>query len=745
MHLIHHPLYVLLATIVAILGSWTALDLFLRVKAWVGRPRAAWLTAASVAMGLSLWAMHFIAILGFEASAPVRYDPSLTALSLALAIASTGFGFATAGRGRASMSQIVGAGLVMGIGIGVMQYVGLSSLRSSAVFAYRPEQVAIAFVVAVIASTAALAAMRRGGSRNWRLTASVAMGLTIVAMHYAAIISVRLLPGVDGDIATGLGAIGLAAAVAGGTLFVLFLASVAALFDRRFEAVAAVEAKRSEAQLRALLEQMPIGIIVCDAPSGELRYVNPEAEHLIGGPGPTGPVWTWNIDGSPQPAESDPLFRAVKLGQRTEAELRTIVRGDGFTTTFEQTAAPVRDADGRIVQGVLTFHDVTAKHHAEEALRQSQRMEGIGQLTGGVAHDFNNLLTAILGSLTLASRRVEDERARQLIDNALQAARRGARLIEQLMAFSRRQQLETQPVDVNAAITRMSGLFASTLGGTVKVASHLEAVLPAAYADPAQLELALLNLALNARDAMPGGGELTLSTSLASLGQPRTDSEPGPGRYVCISVADTGPGMKPEVAARAFEPFYTTKTAGKGSGLGLSQVLGLAKQLGGGVRIDCPEGSGCTVSLYLPVSREPAQETPPRAPGLGAQQAAVAGARVLVVDDDDDVRRFVADLLTESGCTVRTEADGVAGLEALMAGPVDLMVLDYAMPGMTGAEVARIVREQRPETPLLIMTGYLEHQAVLDELGAQPILQKPFEPAELLSRVASTLRRRAEA
>jgi PAS domain S-box-containing protein len=745
MQLVHHPFYVILAATVAVLGSWTALDLFMRVRVWVGQTRSAWLIAASVAMGLSIWAMHFIAMLGFDIGSAVRYDTSLTIMSLALAIGSTGFAFSVASGRHAGLQLIAGAGVVMGVGICAMHYVGMAAIRNGSTFEYNPVWVTASFVIAIAASVGALLAVGRA-SREWRLAAAAALGASIVGMHYAAMAAARLVPGPAIASGGALDSLALAVAVASGTLFVLFLASIAALFDRRFEAIAAVESKRSEEQLRAILDQMPVGVVVAQAPSGAITYANPEAEHLAGGPVSEAPPWLAPAPGevSARKPEDYALYRAVKFGQRTESERQSFRRPDGSTVILELTAAPIRDEDGRIILGVQAFHEVTAQIQAEEALRQSQRMEGIGQLTGGVAHDFNNVLTAILGSLTLAARRVEDDRARHLIDNAVQAARRGARLTEQLLAFSRRQRLDPRPVEVNAMIERMGGLFASTLGGTVKVASNLQDWLPAAIADPAQLELALLNLALNARDAMPDGGELSLSTAVVTAPRPLHPWEPEAGQYVCITVADTGRGMSAETLGRAFEPFFTTKSAGKGSGLGLSQVLGLAKQLGGGVRVKTAPGDGCAVAICLPVSDEEAMAAAGE-PGAAVSPSAIGGASILLVDDDDDVRRFVADLLTEAGCTVRTEQDGPAGLEALNHGVYDLVVLDFAMPGMTGAEVARVIREQRKDLPILIMTGYLEHEAVLAQLGAQPILQKPFEPSDLMSRIASTIRRPADA
>jgi CheY-like chemotaxis protein len=293
-------------------------------------------------------------------------------------------------------------------------------------------------------------------------------------------------------------------------------------------------------------------------------------------------------------------------------------------------------------------------------------------------------------------------------------------------------------VDLNAMIERMGGLFSSTLGGTVKVEKALTEGLPPALADPAQLELSLLNLALNARDAMPHGGTLVLSTALATVASPRTASEPEPGRYIALSVKDTGPGMSEDVMERAFEPFFTTKPLGKGSGLGLSQVLGLAKQLGGGVRLDSQPGHGVEVTVYLPISPQPKAAGPLELPAEPPR--APPGAKVLVVDDDPDVRRFIVDLLEDSGYAVSAAVDGPAGLKAMdEEGPFDLLLLDFAMPGMTGSEVARTIRHRSPEQQILMMTGYLEHEAVLSELGAQPMLQKPFDPSELLFRVAAMI------
>ncbi len=742
---LYQPVYVALCMISAMAGSWTALDLFGRIHANIGRARSAWLIAAALAFGLSLWAADFEATLGAQVGARGHYDPALVALALALAVGAAGLAFFVAAQRRGEMALTLAAGAILGAGVCLTHFVSLAGLRTVPVIGFEPLMVALSVLVSMAAAAAGLVAAGQAPSAKMRALAVAGLTLAIVGGHYAAIASLKLdLTALPGP-ADGVDSSGLAYAVACGAVYVLFLASIAALFDRRFEALAAIEAKRNELQLRAILEQTPVGIIVADAPGGEIRFANSEAEHLMGHPLVGQPISQGNVPYGPideqgrrRSAESSPLMRAVRRGYRTERLVQRYRRPDGAVVMLEMAAAPIRDTDGRVVQGATTFHDVTAKLKAEEALRQSQRMEGIGQLTGGVAHDFNNVLTAVLGSLSLAVRRVTDARAKEQIENAIQAAERGAKLTSQLLAFSRRQRLEPQSVDLNAMIERMGGLFSVTLGGLVKVEHELAVNLPPAVADPAQLELALLNLALNARDAMPRGGALRLSTSLVNLGAPAGPVEPEAGRYVAVTVCDNGPGMTADVAERAFEPFFTTKPQGRGSGLGLSQVLGLAKQLGGGVRLQTGEGEGVEATIYLPISMTASVNRPVEAPPLAPD-----GAKVLVVDDDPDVRRFIVDLLLESGYSVSAADDGPSGLRTLNEqGPFDLVLLDFAMPGMTGTEVARSARALEPDQPILMMTGYLEHEGVLSELGAQPMLQKPFDPSDLLFRVSNLIRPR---
>jgi signal transduction histidine kinase/CheY-like chemotaxis protein len=382
--------------------------------------------------------------------------------------------------------------------------------------------------------------------------------------------------------------------------------------------------------------------------------------------------------------------------------------------------------------------EIAEREQAEAALRQAQKMEAIGQLTGGVAHDFNNLLTAVLGNLELAALQATSEALRRLLGNAERAARRGAKLTEQLLAFSRKQRLNLEPTDLNALVSSIGDLLFRTIGGAVRIETVLEKDLWPAMVDASQLELVILNLAINGRDAMPEGGRLTVTTANIGAGDPRRPAELAPGDYVAVSVSDTGTGMTTEVLAKAFEPFYTTKDVGRGTGLGLSQTYGVARQSGGTVRVDTKLGRGTTVTVYLPRATAGAAATPIEA-AAGPQGLRRDGV-VLVVDDDPDVRELTVALLESLGYAVTAAESGRAALEILERGArVDLMLIDYAMPEFNGVETVRLVRAQRPELPILLMTGYADTGALEGEAGRDGILKKPFTLAELAARIEDAM------
>jgi PAS domain S-box-containing protein len=381
--------------------------------------------------------------------------------------------------------------------------------------------------------------------------------------------------------------------------------------------------------------------------------------------------------------------------------------------------------------------EVGERQRAEEALRQAQKMEAVGQLTGGLAHDFNNLLTPVIGGLEIIARSVAEPRLRRVAETALESGRRGAKLTSQLLAFSRIQRIRMTPVGVNRVIETMKLMLKHTLGGAVTVQTMLGAEAGLALCDENQLENAILNLAINARDAMPEGGTLTISTGLSR----EADSvELEAGDYVCVAVADTGQGMSPEVAARAIEPFFSTKPLGRGTGLGLAQVYGIARQSGGTLKIESREGEGTIVRLLLPRAEGIEAEEGEADARAGTSETAGAGARIFVVDDDAEVRDFLADSLVSLGHRVEAMAGGEAALAALADGPPDLMLVDFAMPGMNGAELAREVRARFPGLPIVFVTGFAESDQLEGACGPDvPVLRKPFGIDQLAGAVAATL------
>ncbi len=379
--------------------------------------------------------------------------------------------------------------------------------------------------------------------------------------------------------------------------------------------------------------------------------------------------------------------------------------------------------------------EVAERERAEEALRQAQKMEAVGQLTGGIAHDFNNLLTPILGGLELIASRVEEPRLKRVAEAALESSRRGAKLTGQLLAFSRIQRLTMKPVEVNEVIANMRQILAHTIGPEVEIVTRLDPAAGRAVCDENQLENAILNLAINARDAMNGGGRLTIATKpVEEPGRPDLEA----GAYICLTVEDDGCGMAAEVLARATEPFFSTKPVGKGTGLGLSQVYGVAQQSGGTVRIRSEVGKGTKVHMLLPAAV--GQEAAPADHADKPRGHDAAPAHILVVDDDPDVRDFLVDALDELGHRVAACDNGEEALKRLADDCPDLLLLDFAMPAMNGAELARRARDLCPELPIVIVTGYAESEQLEAALGGDvQLLRKPFTIDALVACIADNL------
>ncbi len=391
--------------------------------------------------------------------------------------------------------------------------------------------------------------------------------------------------------------------------------------------------------------------------------------------------------------------------------------------------------------------EIAERARSQVALQEGQKLQAVGQLAGGVAHDFNNLLATVLGSLELIQHRVsagnaDRERITTLVNRASDAVQRGAQLTSRLLAFSRRQRLEPRPADLNQLVNELLSLAASTIGRRVRTRTELAAQLWPALADPGQVEAALLNLCLNARDAMTDGGELVIRTSNEML---TTASEDGlaPGRYVCVTVTDTGIGMTPEVLRRAVDPFFTTKGPGC-SGLGLSQAYGLAVQSGGTLRLQSTPGQGTEVSLLLPwVGEDTKRALVPSDAELARSAPAI---HVLLVDDDPEVRQVTADMLHNLGCIVVEAASGAEALRLIQGAAPDLLVLDYAMPDMNGLRLAHAMRDAGVSAPVLLATGYAELESTDETTIAvlDAILRKPFTLRELAAAINRLLNQPAE-
>jgi len=410
---------------------------------------------------------------------------------------------------------------------------------------------------------------------------------------------------------------------------------------------------------------------------------------------------------------------------------------DGELSGFIGAASDITEAKQAEIELQRQVAERTAELvEAQDQLRQSQKMEALGQLTGGIAHDFNNLLTVVVGGLDLITKQISDERLSKYATNALAAAERGARLTAQLLAFSRVQRLEVKPTYVAPLIEEMRPLLRNVLGPGIEKVFDLDPHLTPVLADPTQLEVAVLNLAINARDAMPEGGTLTFSTRKCRIND---DPELEPGTYVELAITDTGCGMPPEVIARAFEPFFTTKEVGKGTGLGLSMVYGMAHQSGGAVRIESEPGIGTTVRLYFRRADRDA-EVPASGGKTGDELRRGRGqATVLVIDDDQDVRHFIAASLEEYGHEVVEAGDGVEGIELFGASRPDLVIIDYIMPGLSGAEVAAHIVATRPDQPILFVSGYSETDEIRKVTPKAGILFKPFRAAALEEAVRAAL------
>jgi NO-binding membrane sensor protein with MHYT domain/nitrogen-specific signal transduction histidine kinase/CheY-like chemotaxis protein len=622
----YSPLVVALSVLIAILASYTALDLAGRVSAARGRDYLGWLAGGAIAMGVGIWSMHFVGMLAFRLPVPTAYAAELVLLSALAAIAASALALLVVSRPSLTPRMLAVSALWMGPAIAGMHYIGMAAMRVDAHLRYDPWLVAASVAIAVVASYGGLwlAYRFRGDesrrTRLWRLAGGVVIGGAIAGMHYtgmaAAVFTAetRQAHALGGLVATR----GLTMAVAFGTVLILVLGLLGAKMDR------------------------------------------------------------W------------------------------------FRTRLEH----------------------------EERRREAQKLEAIGQLAGGIAHDFNNILTAITNYAAFVSAGLPPDAPEQSdLAGIREAADRAATLTRQLLAFGRRQLVEPAVLDLREVLEEAGRLLRRLIGEHIEVVVETAPPLSPVLADRAQLIQVVLNLAINARDAMPNGGRLTIEARDVQLTNQYARAHLGvnSGGYVELAVTDTGHGMTPEVQARIFEPFFTTKPRGVGTGLGLSTVFGIVKQSGGHIYVYSEPGLGTTVKVYLPraasapaAAADPLRELRPK-PGTET---------ILVVEDDPSIRILAQRVLAKAGYTVLTAANpGEALARAAERGSVDLLMTDVMLPEMSGPELARLLAVERPGLPVLYMSGYTDTAVVYGghlEAGA-PFLAKPFGPETVLRKVREVL------
>jgi PAS domain S-box-containing protein len=493
----------------------------------------------------------------------------------------------------------------------------------------------------------------------------------------------------------------------------------------------------SEAQMRAIFEtsHQYQGLldrhgVLLHANRTALAGIHAEASEVIGNPFWDTP-WFSGTEGMGDAVRD--AFDAVMRGEDVRNEMMLhLPIGDRH---FDFAMRPLRDRHGAIIGAVPEAVDITERRQGEEALRQSQKMEAVGQLTGGVAHDFNNLLTIIRSATDFLRRReLPEERRRRYIDAISETVERASKLTGQLLAFARRQPLKPQVFNVGTQVEAVAQLIRPLVGGRIRIDVEISDTDCFAFADIAQFETALINLAVNGRDAMDGEGRLTIRISKVDRIAPRRAQPARSGDFIAIAMTDTGSGVAPDLLETIFEPFFTTKEVGKGTGLGLSQAFGFAKQSGGEIEVTSPPGQGATFTIYLPQAAAPHEAIEAASPGSEPATRG-RGYRVLVVEDNDDVGQFSTELLEDLGYTVRRVAGADAALALLAEDEfsADLVFSDVIMPGMNGVELAGIVRERYPGLPVVLTSGYSNVLAENAHRGFE-LIQKPYS-VELLSRI----------
>jgi PAS domain S-box-containing protein len=772
------PLVVLSYTI-SVLGAYCSLQWASQIPHSKGWRLALWLSGASVAMGGgAIWSMHFIAMLACRLPVPVAYDVRLTLASLLVAILVTGVGLGTVGVGVPRVHKLLAGGAFTGLGVAGMHYTGMAAMRLPAVTTYRPALVAASVLIAIVAATAALwiAFNMRGALQ--RLASSLIMGVAVCGMHYTGMAAAEFVPaaGAGPRSPSGLEAQQLGFMVFAITLFVLLLLSAGQRMVQRGDAQEALrqaheelvertaelaranlelraentERRRAEellekqrAFLRQVIDANPNFIFAKDR-DGRFTLVNRAFAEIYG----------TTVEALVGKRDADFNVNAEQVSAFRQADLAVLTTGremlipeepitdsKGEVHWLQTVKVPIVGRDGAADQVLDVSTDITKRKALEEQLRQSHKMEAVGTLAGGIAHDFNNLLTTVLGYSDLVLSTLSDDSPhRAHIQEVAKAGERAAALTRQLLAFSRKQFVEPKVLDLNVVVSDMEMMLRRLLAADIELEALMEPSLGRVKADRVQIEQALMNLVVNARDAMPSGGKLTIETRNAELAAPMVHGQfrVEPGRYVLLAASDTGVGIDSATRARIFEPFFTTKEKGRGSGLGLSTVYGIVQQSGGALWLDSEPGRGSKFTIYLPRVEDVLGAVEARdAPPVGGRET------ILLVEDEEAVRRLAFSVLSEHGYTVMEAKDGDEAMRFIecQGMVIDMVLTDGVMPGMPVGDLIGKIRWALPGARVLLMSGYtgeaILRRGILE--SDMPFLEKPFTSGSLLRKVRMVL------
>jgi PAS domain S-box-containing protein len=752
---VYHVPLIVLSYIIASFASYTALALVQQlIRAKNSRERFLLHWGGAFAMGAGIWSMHFVGMLSYQMRMAVEYDPFLTLLSMLIAIAVAYGALGIVARERLSLSQILIGAIVLGFGISGMHYTGMAAMKMDGDLRYMPGifllSVAIAIAASAIALWAGLTLVHHGNRYRYlfQTGAALVLGAAICGMHYTGMAASVFIPYANCRYNPNQSFDLLAVAIAAITSMILGVA-LAVGFHKRQQTEAQLQ--ETTALLAAIVGSSDDAII-SKTLGGIITSWNASAERLYG-------YSATEAIGQPvtlilppdRHVEEEEIMSRLRRGEATRHFETVRVSKGGNLIDISLTVSPIRDIYGTIIGASKVARDITERKQAQEALnktekklQQSQKMEAIGSLTGGMAHDFNNLLSIIIGNLDILLGRLKDnDEAKQLTQAALEAALRGGDLTRRLLAFARQQPLQPIRLNINILVEGIIRLLSRTLGENIKISLNLADDIWPVTVDPAQLESTLTNLGTNARDAMPRGGQLIISTCNRRLDADYAarHSEVTPGDYAVIEVSDTGAGMPSEIASRIFEPFFTTKERGKGTGLGLAMVFGFIKQSKGHVSVYSEVGKGTTFRLYFP-----------RAPGDApaevqnhSQKIPVIGGHetILVVEDNEEVRRVVVRQLQELGYHVLQAGNATDAFEILTGGErVDLLFTDIVMPGkMNGLELARLAIQRWPLLKAVLTSGFPETK--LNGHGESTtglrLLSKPYRKDELASVLREVL------